>query len=195
MAGAYDPEIHTRRSLRLRGYDYSSPGAYFVTVCTNNKECLFGDIVDGAMALNEAGNIIQTVWDELPKRYAAIALDLFVVMPNHVHGIIVLTSMSVVGAGLALPGSMGAASSAPTLGDVIRAFKSLSAIQVNRLLMRTGQPLWQRNYYEHVIRNDASLDGIREYIFGNPQNWMEDHENPAHRTARDDFETGLWPDE
>ncbi len=183
--------IHRRRSIRLPGYDYSSAGAYFVTVCTKNNKCLFGDIVDGVMGLNQAGKIIHTVWHELPMHYAAIDLDVFVIMPNHVHGIIVLTGTSVVGAGLALPGSEGAASSAPTLGNVMRTFKSLSAIRVNRVLMRTGQPLWQRNYYEHIIRNEARLYRIREYIVGNPQNWIMDPENPTHGPVAYDFETEL----
>jgi len=114
----------------------------------------------------------------LPNRYADIDLDAFVIMPNHVHGIIVLTDTSIVGAGLALPEGEGAASGAPTLGDVIRTFKSISAIQVNRLLTRTGQPLWQRNYYEHIIRNDRALDAIRAYIEANPHPWADDPDNP-----------------
>ena len=186
-----NPERNRRRSLRLPGYDYSVSGAYFVTVCTRNKVCLFADIVDWEKDLNGAGQIIRAVWDELPKRYANIDLDLFVVMPNHVHGIVVLTGTSVVGAGLALPDRKGSASSAPTFGDVIRGFKSISAIQVNRLLMRTGQPLWQRNYYEHIIRDENSLERIREYIAANPHNWLMDRENPASRAVANDFEKEL----
>jgi hypothetical protein len=116
MAGEFSPETHRRRSIRLRGYDYSSSGFYFVTVCTKNKECLFGEIADGAMALSEAGKMIETVWAALPEHYGDLDLDIIVVMPNHLHGIIVLTDTSLVGARLALPGSKGAASSAPTLG-------------------------------------------------------------------------------
>jgi REP element-mobilizing transposase RayT len=169
-------------------------GAYFVTVCTKDKECFLGDIVDGTMRVSRAGAIIQDVWDELPKHYADTCLDSFVAMPNHIHGIIVLPDTSVVGAGLALPGGKGAASSAPTLGNVIRTFKSISAIRVNRLLTRTGQPLWQRNYYEHIIRNEAGLDRIREYIINNPQNWMLDQENPASAAAAGEFEKELGYD-
>jgi len=187
-AGERNPEIHRRRSIRLRGYDYSSSGAYFVTVCTKNKECLFGDIVDWTMRLNQAGELIHEVWDELPRHYAGIDLDIFVAMPNHIRGIIVLTDTPVVGAGLALPSGRGAASGAPTLGHVIRTFKSITAINVNRLLTRTGQPLWQRNYYEHIIRNETSLDPIREYVSMNPQNWMTDRENPTNRIAANEFE-------
>src|SRR5208337_4586349 len=113
MVSDYNPEIHRRRSIRLRGYDYSSSGAYFVTVCIKNKECLFGEIVDGMMRLNHAGELIREIWEALPKRYDDIDLDSFVVMPNHVHGIIVLIDTSAVGAGLALPIRKGAASNAP----------------------------------------------------------------------------------
>ena len=187
MASDYNPETHRRRSIRLSGYDYSSSGAYFVTVCIKNKECLFGEIVDGMMRLNHAGELIHQIWDALPKRYEDIDLDAFVVMPNHVHGIIVPTETPAVGAGLALPTRKGAASGAPTLGDVIRTFKSISAIHLNRLLTRTGQPLWQRNYYEHIIRNEAGLDRTRAYIAMNPQNWMMDEENPARWPAANVF--------
>jgi REP element-mobilizing transposase RayT len=191
MKSDYNPEIHHRNSIRLRGYDYSSSGAYFVTVCIKNKECLFGEIVDGMMRLNHAGELIHEIWDALPKRYDDIDLDAFVVMPNHVHGIIILTDTPAVGAGLALPSRKGAASSAPTLGDVIRTFKSISTIQVNRLLTRTGQPLWQRNYYEHIIRNETGLDSIRAYIAMNPQNWMMDEENPVRWPAADVFDKAI----
>ena len=179
-----------RRSLRLQGFDYSEEGAYFVTVCTQNRECLFGDVVDGAIHLNDAGRLVRTVWDELPARCPGVCLDAFVVMPNHVHGILVF-----VGAGLALP-LKGAASSAPTrsrphtLGNVLRAFKSISAIGVNRALSRSGQPLWQRNYYEHVIRSEESLNRIQEYIVTNPFRWKLDRENPA-RQGEDEFDRWL----
>ena len=213
MVPEHNWENRGRRSTRLSGYDYSSTGAYFVTICVNQRQCLFGEIVDGTMRLSEGGNMIHAVWDALPRRYANVNLDMFMVMPNHVHGIIVLTDPSDLGAGLALPWSKGAelalpgkpdvgaglalpslegaASSAPTLGDVIRTFKSISAVQVNRVLTRTGQPLWQRNYYEHIIRNETSLDRIREYIAMNPQNWMIDQENPENSAAPSDFEKAL----
>ena len=212
-----DLEKHHRRSLRLREYDYAQDGAYYVTICAQHRLCLFGDIVDGKIRLNTAGSAVQAVWNELPRRFARLELDAFVVMPNHVHGI-----AAFVGAGLALPGEKGAASSTPTqgdvvdgvaggaptlghtgkgaasstptrgdavggmvggapaLGDVIRAFKSLSAIHVNRLLTRSG-PLWQRNYYEHIIRDEDELNRIREYITNNPMQWELDRENPGYR--------------
>ena len=140
-------EIHHRHSIRLKGYDYSQTGYYFVTICTRNRECVFSDVVDGKMKLSRIGQLVQIAWNDLLERFHNLELDEFAVMPNHVHGIIIIVE-----AGLALP-NQGAASSAPTkdistrLGDVVRAFKSVSAINVNRFLSRLGVPLWQRNYY------------------------------------------------
>jgi REP element-mobilizing transposase RayT len=175
----YNPDIHHRCSIRLREYDYSSIGAYFVTICAYERECLFGDIVDGEMRLNGAGRVVGNVWEALPERFPQVALDEYVIMPNHFHGII-----CIVGAPLAAPlpfvsEKRGAASSAPTLGSIVRAFKSISAIGVNRLLNRQGCPLWQRNYYERVIRDDFELSATREYIHFNPANWADDEERPT----------------
>ena len=191
----FSPDIHHRRSIRLKDYDYSSVGAYFVTICVLNRECLFGDIVDGEMKPFDSGKIVETVWGELPERFPNVEMGEFIVMPNHFHGIIILT----VGAGLGPPDSgppdsgppndngppddksqtnKGAASRAPTLGDVICAFKSISTIRINRLLARSGIPIWQRNYHERVIRNEAELNSILEYIRNNPINWPNDKEQP-----------------
>jgi len=136
------------------------------------------------MVLNRAGQAVQAAWFEIPDRFPGIELDAFVVMPNHIHGIIGLFH----GKG-AVPRKVkprGAASSAPTsaisLGRVIRAYKSLSAIEVNRLLRRKGQQIWQRNYYEHIIRQGEDLSEIRRYIAENPANWSDDPENPDRGT-------------
>ncbi len=134
--------------------------------------------MDGDMRLNDAGQAAQAEWVQLPERFQFIELDEFVIMPNHLHGIIL------VGAGLAPPDggaqNRGAASSAPTLGYILRAFKSISAIAVNRLLERSGRSLWQRNYYEHIVRNENELAHIREYIANNPAQWALDRENPDY---------------
>jgi len=183
-------EIHHRHSIRLKGYDYSQTGYYFVTICTRNRECVFSDVVDGKMKLSRIGQLVQIAWNDLLERFHNLELDEFAVMPNHVHGIIIIVE-----AGLALP-NQGAASSAPTkdistrLGDVVRAFKSVSAINVNRFLSRLGVPLWQRNYYEHIIRNEESLNRVREYIETNPLHWELDRENP-HRKGEDEFDRWL----
>lgn len=175
---------HQRRSIRLPGYDYSQEGGYFVTVCTSNRECLFGEVTDGRMRLNGVGLLVQSVWDELPKHYPAIELDQFVIMPNHVHGIIIL-----VGAGFkpALPTARAGLKPAPTgenskkhsLAEIVRAFKTFSARRINEQQQTPGIPVWQRNYFEHVIRNEQSLNQIRRYIMDNPLNWQLDAENPA----------------
>lgn len=177
----------SRKNLRLERYDYAASGAYFVTVCAQGRAGLFGEVVDDEMRVNNAGELIRNVWNELPSRFQNVVLDEFVVMPNHVHGIVWMGVQKIadVGALLAAPGhdvpatpNQGAASSAPTLGGVMRAFKSLSAIAVNRLLERTGVSVWQRNYYEHVIRDERELNLVREYIVNNPLQWSLDRENP-----------------
>ena len=185
----FDPDIHHRHSIRLRGYDYSTAGYYFVTFCVQGRECLFGEIVDSEVVLNNAGLMIENVWQKLPQRFPNVVLDSSVVMPNHFHGIIIIQPP--VGAPLAAPDdrqngntNQGAASSAPTdnktLGDVIRSFKSISAIGANKIIGRSGQPLWQRNYYERIIRNENELHQIQQYIHDNPMQWETDDENPAN---------------
>ncbi len=171
-----DPEKHHRRSIRLKGYDYSRAGAYFVTICTQNRECLFGDIVDGEMMLNKNGEIVESVWNDLPNHYAHVELDYHIIMPNHIHGIIII-----VGAGL---------KPAPTdtekthgLPEIIRGLKTFSARRINQIRDTTGAKLWQRNYYEHIVRNENELNQIRQYIADNPARWEYDHENPSVGTG------------
>ncbi len=159
----YDPAVHHRRSIRLVGYDYAQAGAYFVTVCSRDRSLLLDN--------PQVVNVVRDVWQSLVNRLPAISLDEFVIMPNHVHGIIVLQDRGVVRAQQA---------SAPTLGKVLRTFKSLSAIEANRVLGRSRLPFWQRNYYEHVIRNEDDFDRVRQYIRDNPLKWAEDPENPAN---------------
>ncbi len=185
----YNPDIHHRRSIRLKQYDYSSEGAYFVTICAQHRQCLFGDVMDGEMRLNDAGKIILSVWDELPLYYPGANVDAFVVMPNHIHGIIVLT----VGAGpracpenrTARPEKGQPQGVAPTmpLPDLVQRFKSLTTSRYRHGVMQFRWPsfpgkLWQRNYYEHIIRNEDELNRIRQYICDNPSNWETDEENP-----------------
>ena len=138
-----------RRSLRLPGYDYSQKGAYFLTICVKGRASLFGDIVNGKMDLNENGNLVIKTWSMLPVHYVHVGLDAFVVMPNHVHGILLIVEAGVqpVGAGL---------KPAPTkpLSEVVRAFKTFSSRSINLGRGAPGQPVWQRGYYEHVIRNE-----------------------------------------
>ncbi|KJS74862.1 MAG: transposase [Serpentinimonas sp.] len=185
---AYHPDLRHRRSLRLQGYDYAQAGAYFVTICTQDRACVFGAITDGAMRHNDAGRLIKSEWDALPGRFPGIEADGFIVMPNHVHGILWIPptdtpSNATVGAQFIAPSTQcatnqGAMNRAPTLGDIVRAFKAV----VTRRLRQMGlaEFSWQRNYYEHIIRNDEALNHIREYIVNNPLQWALDRENPEN---------------
>ena len=169
-------DAHSRRSIRLKNYDYSQAGAYFVTVCTHARACVFGDVVDGAMVLNDAGKVAAQCWQAIPEHFPHVALDVFVVMPNHVHGILFIhDAPESVGANNYLPSPRG---TSKTVGAVVRGFK----IGVTKWMRchTAARDVWQRNYYEHVIRNEASLLQIREYINNNPLQWALDCENPQN---------------
>jgi REP element-mobilizing transposase RayT len=169
-----------RRSIRLQGYDYSQAGAYFVTICTRNRECLFGEIVNGDMRLNDAGSVVESVWDGLPGHYAHVELDAMVIMPNHFHGIIVLAPVGV-GAGNVRAGFKPAPTPAAMrhgLSEIVRALKTFSSRRINESRQTPGTKLWQRNYWEHIIRNESELNRIREYIHNNPTQWEMDKLHP-----------------
>jgi len=166
-----------RRLTRLRDYDYSRPGGYFITLCTTNRSCLFGVVDNDTVILNQYGEIIRISWLALPEHYHNAELDVFVVMPNHIHGIIFLTD---VGAGLKPAPTVPAFHCHP-LPEIVRGFKTFSSRKINELRNVSGTALWQRNYYEHVIRRDESLEKIREYIQTNPLRWALDKENPVNR--------------
>jgi putative transposase len=173
-----------RRSIRLPDHNYSHAGAYYITVCTQDRDCLFGNVVNGQMQLNEEGRIVQTVWNGLPHFYENIELDAFMIMPNHLHGVILLHAG--VGAIHESPLQSKPATSTHAadrrrmlLSKIIGRFKMVSAKQINDLRQSRGRTLWQRNYYEHIIRDDESLNRIRQYIVDNPAQWEFDRENPA----------------
>ena len=175
----YNPEIHHRRSIRLRDFDYSSSGAYFISICTFGRECLFGEIVDGEMSMDDAGRIVESVWLGLSDRFPSVEPDAFVVMPNHVHAIIVVNaSVGAVGAIHELPLQDRNARRNMVLPKAIGYFKMNAAKQINTLRETPGVPVWQRNYHERIIRNEGELNGIREYIANNPRTWYDDEENP-----------------
>ena len=198
-----------RKQLRLRGYDYSQNGYYFVTICTKQKGSVFGTINDNKMSLYAAGKVVQNCWEEIPAHYPFVLLDQFVIMPNHVHGIIVIANTivvgannhsplhetteikNVVGAGFPRPheihevkSAVGANNHSPlhdsdivkgtsrTLGAVVRGFK----IGVVKGLKEFSyeESIWQRNYFEHIIRSDKELQDVRTYIADNPKNWKKD---------------------
>ncbi len=187
-------KFYTRKNLRLPAYNYTSPGYYFVTICTHKQKRLLGQIIHteggsraaptvkgssynqntnknivggvrerpSRMCLNQIGKIAQESWLWLEQQYDHVSLDWFVIMPNHIHGIIIIKE--------------GGSRAAPTkpLGQLIGAFKTISTKQINILRNTPGTKIWQRNYYEHVIRNEESLQKIREYIVNNPQKWHMD---------------------
>jgi putative transposase len=206
----FHPERHHRRSIRLKGYDYRQAGAYFVTICTQDRAFLFGQVVHDEMQLNDAGKMVYDVWNDLPAFYPGVQTDAFIVMPNHIHGIIILVgadprvcpAQPSVGVGpRAYPGQpqeMGQPQGvAPTLGlpDVVHRFKTMTTKRYADVVKQLGwEPfrgrLWQRNYYEHIIRNEESLNRIQEYILTNPMRWALDRENP-HRVGVDEFDTWL----
>ena len=172
---AFDPKIHRRRSIRYEAYDYSQSGAYFVTICTRNRECFLGHVVGATVELTKEGEIVQEDWINTPAHRPYVRLDQFVVMPNHFHGI------------LFLEGKEGTARRAPTrfgkalprsFAAIIGAFKSAVARRINQLHGTRDGPVWQCNYFEHIIRGDESLSQIRRYIANNPLNWASDPENP-----------------
>jgi REP element-mobilizing transposase RayT len=173
----FDPEEHHRRSIRLKGYDYSQAGAYFVTIVTWQRECLFGEIADGKMMLNEIGEIVREEWERTAMVRPNVELGEYVIMPNHVHGILVFVDGGDVGATRRVaptsqtlqPGSLGA---------IMAQFKSIATKRINGLQNVSGRPIWQRNYYEHIIRNEREMDRITRYIEANPLRWTDDGENP-----------------
>jgi REP element-mobilizing transposase RayT len=214
----YNPNIHHRRSIRLKGYDYSQAGLYFITICCQSGICRFGKIKNGEMILNDLGKIAYDEWLHLPERYPHVLLDVFQIMPNHVHGIIGLGGV-VVGATLAvaqqtnIPNTVAqqtntpntvaqqnmvvqqntvvqiraGASPAPTpppttpttltIGNIIGAYKSLvtdKCLEIYKSRNEYMGKLWQRNYYEHIIRNESAYQNIYNYIIHNPEKWQDD---------------------
>jgi REP element-mobilizing transposase RayT len=178
-----DERPKRRRSIRLKGYDYSESGAYFVTICTRNRECLFGEILDGRMVLSEYGEIAREEWLHSEQIRREIKLDEFVVMPNHIHGIIFFIGDSIqVGA----TGRSPLQTSRPhgplkkSLGSFVAGYKSLTTRRIIQLERGITISIWQRNYYEHVIRNEIDLEEIREYVENNPAKWSDDENHPAN---------------
>ncbi len=208
----YDPEKHHRRSIRLRGYNYSRAGAYFVTICVKNRECLFGEIQNGKVILNDFGKIIDYHWQKIPTHFENAALDEYIVMPNHFHAVLWLvgdggkmanpenavTGITVVGAkhsgqSIVTEHDDVAGNASPlrprhpngtkpgSLSAVIQNFTSITSRKINRIRKTPGKKLWQRNFHDHIIRNDRELFNICQYIIDNPLKWKIDNENPNNR--------------
>jgi REP element-mobilizing transposase RayT len=166
------------RSIRLAGYDYSSSGAYFVTLCVQNRECVLASIVEHDVQLTPIGEIAAVQWADLSSRYPYVELDAWVIMPNHLHGIVVIGDTHIGGdVHDALPQEISVPRK--SLGSLIGAFKTMSTKAINRARAMVQAGFWQRSFYEHIIRNEADLIRIRRYIEENPLKWAEDRENPA----------------
>lgn len=175
------PNIRHRRPIRLRGYDYSQSMDCFITICTHQREMLFGEIVEGRMNLNDIGRTVEEEWRKTPNLRPSVGLDVFVVMPNHFHGIIVISSVDHTGVSQYAPTDTNRPFRSPsqTIGAIVRGFKAAATKRVNQVRGTPGLPVWQRNYYEHIIRDEKDLDRVREYIIGNPGKWSEDDYHPG----------------
>jgi REP element-mobilizing transposase RayT len=188
----YDAKVHYRRSIRLKDYDYSQQGMYFVTVCTNNHHSLFGHIAEDRMILNNAGKFANKYWLEIPVHFPRVGLDKFTIMPNHIHGIIIINTMTDVGVQNLEPlrkQNKYQQIIPKSIGSIIRGFK----IGVTKWFRTNTKVynIWQRNYYDHIIRNEKELNRIREYIINNPLKWHLDRENPD-RTGRNKLEDEIF---
>ena len=170
---------HNRQSHRLSGYDYTQPGAYFVTICTHARVTLFGEIICDAMRLNEYGHIAQACWQAIPGHFPLSKLDAFAVMPNHIHAILWITDHGQGATGDALPLSDFPKGTTPnSLGAMIQNYKSVTTRKINHVRQMPATPLWQHDYYDRIIRNEYALRHIRDYIVSNPLAWALDEENP-----------------
>ncbi|MCF6153948.1 MAG: transposase [Candidatus Brocadia sp.] len=205
----YDPKLHHRRSLRLKEYDYSRNGAYFITVRSYDKKCIFGNILIESVELTRLGKIVNDFWYEIPNHFKNVQLDTFIVMPNHIHGIIIINddcmdAVSTSPSNMNVNNGRGGVSPRPqseytlpiheingrgktplkwkrTLSQIIGYYKYQTTKIINQLNKTPGNHVWQRNYYDHIIRNVDDFNKIREYIIQNPLKWALDRENPENR--------------
>ncbi|PKO12697.1 MAG: transposase [Chloroflexi bacterium HGW-Chloroflexi-10] len=198
------PELlqKNRRSIRLQDYDYTQPGLYFITICTYERECIFGSIINEEMTLTDAGQIALDTWNEIPQHFQNVETDAFIIMPNHIHGIIAILDNPVRATHASPSEHASPHPSGPkprSIGAIIGSYKSAVSKRIHSLDAihddfvrathaspiehasppKQSSPIWHRNYYEHIIRSEPDLDRIREYIESNPANWTLDTENPA----------------
>lgn len=170
MSRNYNPKIHRRRSIRLRGYDYGKPGAFFITICTKNRDHLFGEIVDGKMFENALGLIVQEEWIQSAEIRTNIELGEFVVMPDHFHGIVTINS-DPDGNGESSRAYSEFRSPGKNLGAMIRGFKGAATLKINQFRNTPAVPVWQRNYHERIIRSPQAQAAFAHYIRTNPSLW------------------------
>jgi len=181
-----------RRSIRWAGRDYAQAGWYFVTICTADRQNPLGRIEGAEMRLSQMGQVAEGCWQAIPDHFAGVALDAFIVMPNHVHGIIVISDEGARHASPVPGDAEGAAerdeaarakgAPARSLGAIVGSYKAAVCRRIHEIGAVAGRSVWHRNYYEHVIRNARQLQRIRQYIAANPANWAVDRENPEARS-------------
>ena len=179
----YDLKIHHRTSIRLRGHDYTQAGEYYVTLCVKDRECLLGEIVQNHVKLSRIGEIAKKCWEEIPKHFPNAGLDEYVIMPNHIHGVIILDNPVGTRLTVGIEHAVGTRHAVSqherfgkpicgSLSTIIRSFKSAAS---NRIHSEGYSAFaWQSRFYEHIIRNGRDLDRIRKYILDNPCNWTKD---------------------
>jgi putative transposase len=178
MTSHYDPDRHHRRSIRLRGWDYARAGAYFITVCTTQRQHLFGEVVAGEMQFNALGRLVASVWQRLVQQMPRVDLDAFQVMPNHVHAIFRIRDLEpserVEEARPSRPSRHLAGPESGELGAIVGNLEAVCTRRINRMRRSPGAPAWQRNYWEHIIRDEGEYARIRDYILTNPAHWADD---------------------
>lgn len=186
----FDPKIHHRRSIRLAGYDYTQPGSYFVTICVHERACILGIVNNGTVTLSRYGSVVEKDWLNIQRHFPEVEFDVLMIMPNHIHGI-----LHILGRGEAFsnqnqraffkpsenasPLRPASGTQSGSLAAIIQNFKSVSTRKINRIRSMPGFPLWQRDYYEHIVRDETELARIRTYIVNNPLQWESDRENPT----------------
>jgi putative transposase len=181
------PQLPNRRSVRLKTFDYSQQGAYFLTICAQHNECLFKRVILEEMILNDVGTIVHECWSEIPRHFSDVELAAHVVMPNHLHGIVVLRGRARHAVPLR-PDANARKFGAPVAGSIAtiaRSFKSAASKRIHHVLKRPAIQVWQRNYFEHVIRNQDDFNKTSEYIRVNPARWDFDLVNPQHCAIAD----------
>lgn len=177
---AFQPERHHRRSIRLPGHDYQAVGHYFVTICSFEKQCLFGTMIDDVVDLTPYGHLVEVCWWSIPDHFPSVKLHQFVIMPNHLHGIVEITIKQPPDVHVPIAEQFGSpvSSSLPTM---IRSFKAAATKSINELLSTSGTTVWQRGYHERIVRTPQELENVRRYIENNPKTWSEDPEFPESR--------------
>ncbi len=171
------PDLH-RRSIRLQEYDYAQAGGYFVTICTHGHKCMFGEVRNSDIVLNSIGQLVDEEWRRTSVVRAEVLLDAFVIMPNHLHGIVFINEHQKDGAGNVPPRIMRGTGHR-SLSSFVSGFKAATTRHANAIRGVSATALWQRNYYEHVIRDERDLERIRQYIADNPVRWHEDGYHPS----------------